>query len=170
MTASKLSKIEIILHISADISRESSDLIHKFSPSTGYKIEIIILHAEIYFVHNFKKINLELHYAEQRSFNLNIKRTIWITVTCYISTHWMPQTEEFNIVGLNERDGIKVVEFFFGESKCAEVVNLSVNFFHHFRSEYNTFVTTFEEVCAVEVGVSMKHDHIHIKLVKISIQ
>ena len=50
------------------------------------------------------------------------------------------------------------------------MVNLCIDFLYHFLGEHYILVAALEDVGAVEVGVLMEHDLIHIELVEVSVK
>jgi hypothetical protein len=88
----------------------------------------------------------------------------------HISTKRSPKTEKFNIVRLNKTERTEILKLFISERESAEVVNLCIDFFHHFLGEYYILVAALEDVGAVEVSVFVEHNLVHIELIKVSVE
>jgi hypothetical protein len=87
-----------------------------------------------------------------------------------ISAEGSPQTKELNIVGLDEAKRTKIVQFFLGKSKCAEMVNLCVDFFAHLCRELDILITAFKQIYSVEIGVFVEHYLVHIEFIEVGIK
>ena len=71
----------------------------------------------------------------------------------HVVSQRMPETKEFNVVGLDEADASQVVQLFLIEGQSAEMIDLSVDLFKHLLGEDYAFVSAFEMIFPVKIGV-----------------
>jgi hypothetical protein len=164
-TASELRKLEIV-----EVVPEATNLAIELLTSGFNEDVIVILHAEVYLVDNFKEIDFELHYREDGAFYLNTHTEFLVLPTLYIAAERSPKTEKFDIVALDKTERTEIVEFFVGEGESAKVVNLCIDFLNHFVGKIHTLIAALEDILAVEVGMLVKHYLIHIELVEVGIK
>jgi hypothetical protein len=99
-----------------------------------------------------------------------VKFAIDIKPALDISTERAPEAKKLYIVGLDETQRTEIVEFLFGKSQSAEVVNLCIDFIAHCLGKYHILVAALEDIFSVEVGVFVEHHLVHIELIEVSIK
>jgi hypothetical protein len=165
----KFCELEVIQFVA-----ETTDFAVKLLSCCRSKCHIVILHTEVNLIDNFKKINLELHYREQRSGYLDTEFTFAVfiadKIAVDISTERSPQTKELDIVGFDEAKRTKIVQLFLGKGESAEVVYLSVDFLTHFHCELDVLIATLKQINSVEIGMLVKHYLVHIEFVKVGVK
>jgi hypothetical protein len=82
----------------------------------------------------------------------------------------MPESQELDIVGFHKGYRMQIVKLFICKLERAEMIDLGIYLVDHFGREDYAFVTAFENINTVKVGVFMEHHHVHIELVKIRVQ
>jgi hypothetical protein len=174
-TATELCELEVIEFIAG----EAEDFIEKTLAGGLNEVQVVILHTEINLIDDFKKVNLEEGNREEGAAYFNAEFafpfTFFILCICDkiaidISAQRSPQTEELNIVGLDKAKGTKISQLFIGESECAEMVYLCIDFIAHRGRKFHVLVATFEKIFSVEVGVLVEHYLSHCKFVKVSVK
>jgi hypothetical protein len=174
-TATELCELEVIEFIAG----EAENFIEKTLASGLNEVQVVILHTEINLINDFKKVNLKEGNREKGAAHFNAEFafpfTFFILCICDkiaidISAQRSPQTEELNIVGLDKTEGAKISQLFIGESECAEMVYLCIDFIAHRGRKFHVLVATFEEIFSIELGVLVEHYLSHCKFVKVGVK
>ena len=163
-------------------SAETVQLTNEFFSRALFEHFIVILGLEVNLVYYLKKINLKLHYGEHRSVYIKnhtargniaifLVEVVFICFKAmYIAAERSPKTKKLNIVRLDKTKRVQIIKLLVSERESAEVVDLGIDFLNHFISKSNTFISAFEDVDTIEVGVFVEHDLVHIELVEVSIE
>jgi hypothetical protein len=155
-TATKFCELEIVKFI----TREAENFVIETLAGRLNENEVVIFHAEIDFINDFKKVNLEEGNREEGTayFDAEFAFAIFVAyeVAIDIATKRSPKTEELNIIGLDKTKRTEISQLFISESKCAKMVYLRVDFVAHLKREFHVLVATFEEIFSVEVSVFME--------------
>jgi hypothetical protein len=164
-TTTELCELEVIEFVAG----ETEDFIIETLAGGLNENEVVILHAEIDFIDDFEKVNLEERDREERTAYFDaefaIALFIYNYIAIHISTKRSPKTEELYIVGLDKTERAEISQLFIGKGECAEMVYLCVDFIAHLYGERHVLVATFEEIFSIKVGVLVEHYLSHCKLV-----
>ena len=88
----------------------------------------------------------------------------------HIVSQRMPQSEEFHVVGFDKADASKIVQFLLVEGQSAEMIYLCIDLIEHFLGEYYAFVTAFEMIFSVKVGMLVEDNLVHVEFIKVGIK
>jgi hypothetical protein len=169
-TATELCELEVIEFIAG----EAENFIEKTLAGGLNEVQVVILHTEINLIDDFKKVNLKEGNREKGTAHFNaefaLARFIAYEIAIDVSTKRSPKTEELNIVRLDETERAKISQLFIGESECAEMVYLCIDFIAHRGRKFHVLVATFEEIFSVEIGVLVEHYLSHCKFVKVGVK
>jgi hypothetical protein len=101
---------------------------------------------------------------------VHLAGNVFSVFTFDILSDRMPKSEKLYIVSFDKSESSEVFKFLIGKLEGAKVVNLCINFIDHLLSEFNTLISTFENICTIEVGVLVEHHLVHVEFVQISVK
>ena len=131
---------------------------------------IVKIHAEIDLVDDLQQIDLKLHGGEQRTLDDHGQLPVRAQIRGHILPDGMPQAQEFHIVTLDEADGTQIVQLLPGKAKGAQEIDLAVDLRQHLRGKADALIAALEVVFAVEIGMLVENDLIHIEFIQVGIQ
>jgi hypothetical protein len=144
-TTSKLCELEVIEFITG----EAEYLVEETLAGRLNEVEVVVLHAEIHLIDDFKKVNLKEGYREERAVDFQAERLVGVEVAGHVSAKRSPYAEELNIVRLDEAKRAEVVQLLIGEREGAKMVYLGVDFSDHFGCKFYVLIAALEDVSAV---------------------
>ena len=131
---------------------------------------VIVLHAEVNFVHDRKRRNLIHRSVQPGSAGLDRKAAFRIGSDIKIQITGLPKSQEIHIRAFQPADIVQVFKFLLGKAKPAIRLNLLLNLLHHLIRKMHIRIPALKRPRCLIIAELVIDGLPHRKLVKVGLQ